>query len=287
MAFKLPGKSMTSGTSSHSSALKMREHKIASAFKETEQERLDNFGNDPETIRANEEWDKNNPPADDKKTPPKKDKKAYGGDRTWAEGQKGSGNTLNDTTKKQKAYEKEMKAKDSKWNKKDDNEWKKRQNTINASLGSKKVYDTIKESKTKLNKEGVETVKGLGFNKDKTLSEKEAQKQQITRDIARNIIQKGKDDDNKTTVLKGKSKLRSSQAGDQDQYTGTVASRTVGKINKAIVKGKQKRNEKRKTKLEEKYKRRTAKGKSTERLEKRYAKKGGDASTLGTEDDKK
>ena len=34
MGFKLPGKSMTSGTSAHKSALKMRSEKIASAFKQ-------------------------------------------------------------------------------------------------------------------------------------------------------------------------------------------------------------------------------------------------------------
>jgi len=234
MAFKLPGKSMTSGTSSHSSALKMREHKIASAFKETEQERLDNFGNDPETIRANEEWDKNNPPADDKKTPPKKDKKAYGGDRTWAEGQKGSGNTLNDTTKKQKAYEKEMKAKDSKWNKKDDNEWKKRQNTINASLGSKKVYDTVKESNSKVVKrDGVDTkvVKGIGSDNKKTLTTNEKSKEKAKVAIQKDVIKKNKKGDkNKDVRDTAQLQIGEIRSGRDDKKTGTVVSRFLGKL---------------------------------------------------------
>ena len=265
-----------SGTAGHSSALKMRaEENTASALKQLL----------TEGQKANQAAGRDM--NDDGQSKPKK---AYGGSKTWGQGQKDSGGTLNDITKGQRAYEKEMKAKNPKWNKREDNAWKTTQNKINKHLGSSKVYDTIKESKTveQTDSRGTQQVKkGLGRKNEKTLTEQEAQDQEITRDAARDIIKKGKDDDNKTTVLEGKSKLRSSQAGDQDQYTGTVASRTVGKINKAIVKGKQKRNEKRKTKLEEKYKRRTAKGKSTERLEKRYAKKGGDVSTLGTEDDKK
>ena len=103
MGFNLPGKSIQSGTSGHRSALKL-----------------------VETIGT-----------------PRKPSNAYGGDRTWEQGQKESkaaGGDLNQTTRDQKAYEKQKKAENPDWNKREDNQWKKRQNTINSSLGSKKVY---------------------------------------------------------------------------------------------------------------------------------------------------
>ena len=82
MGFKLPGKSMTSGTSAHSSALKMREHQIATSFKPspakspeydaaakvdpelgnyvTERTRIkESYGGDRKKYRASEEYKAN------------------------------------------------------------------------------------------------------------------------------------------------------------------------------------------------------------------------------------
>jgi hypothetical protein len=100
MGFKLPGRSITSGTSGHRSALKM-------------------------------------------KASPVKEEIAYGGTKTWSAGQEESGGNLNTWAKEQNVLEAELKKKGI--NKRDDNAWKTRQNKINKSLGSKKVYDVDTE----------------------------------------------------------------------------------------------------------------------------------------------
>ena len=228
MGFKLPGKSIQTGTSAHSSALKMK----ASA------------------VKAN----------------------AYGGTKTWGQGQKDSGGTLNDITIGQRAYEKEMKAKDSKWNKREDNKWKTTQNKINKHLGSKVIYDTIKESKTK-DKDGVETMKGIGFKNDKTLSEVDKQKEKIDRGIIKDKIGVAKENKDRDTRDELQHDMASSKSGDKDKYTGTVVSRTVGKINKAINKKQLAIRDNRRKNLEKKIEKRKGKGKDTENLEKRLAKK--------------
>ena len=84
----------------------------------------------------------------------KKEGKAYGGTKTWSKAQEESGGKkgdpktgLNKTTNEQRAYEKKMKKANKNWNKREDNEWKKRQNTINKALGSKVEYK-VEEEKT-------------------------------------------------------------------------------------------------------------------------------------------
>ena len=232
MGFKLPGKSIQTGTSGHSSALKMvTEQRAASALK--------------------------------MKASPAKEK-AYGGDgKTWQQAQKDSGGTLNETTKGQRAYEKEMKAKDPKWNKREDNKWKKTQNKINASVGSKKVYDTIKENKTKPNAAGVETVKGAGFNNNKTLPKANKIKEETNIAIENDKISKAKTDAKnaenpieritanrtKNKSQKNKSDIKS---GRDDKYTGTVVSRTLNKLKSKVREGQIKRKTKRLAKKEEK-----------------------------------
>ena len=137
MGFKLPGKSMHSGTSSHRSALKMR---VAS---------------------------------------PVKEQIAYGGTKTWSQGQeemggkKGDPTTgLNKVTNEQRDYEREMKAKHGKdWNKRDDNQWKKRQNVINKALGSKKVYDVDSEVE-KIKDEQIVTDKKIVDEGEEKMAEK-------------------------------------------------------------------------------------------------------------------
>jgi len=83
-------------------------------------------------------------------------KNAYGGDRSWEQGNKETGGNLDATRNEQKAYEKEMLANDPNWNKREDYKWKKSQNVINKALGSSKVYDTSKgdaEAKAKADAE--------------------------------------------------------------------------------------------------------------------------------------
>tara|TARA_R110000737_G_scaffold22457_1_gene41106 strand:+ start:224 stop:1039 length:816 start_codon:yes stop_codon:yes gene_type:complete len=241
MGFNLPGKSIQSGTSGHRSALKL-----------------------VETIGT-----------------PRKPSNAYGGDRTWEQGQKDSGGTLNDTTKQQRAYEKEMKANDPKWNKRDDNDWKKRQNKINASLGSSKVYDTIDDKKTvtQTDSRGTnEVMKGLGRKNEKTLLESEKQAENTKRDGLDDEIDKAKENENLDERDIAQGKLRESQAGGDDKYTGTVVSRKVAKVRGAINKKQLSMRENKRNRLEKRITKRKEKGKNTDKLEKRYEKKGGDLS---------
>ena len=226
MGFKLPGKSIQSGTSTHSSALKMvAEQRAASALKQ----------------------------------------KAYGGTKTWAQGQKDSGGTLNDITKSQRAYEKEMKAKDPKWNKREDNKWKKTQNKINAALGSKKVYDTTKEITNKMvdrDGDGTKETKvkrGIGSNNKKTLTTTEKSLEKANISTQKNIVKGAKGDikeakknKDKGSVVEGRNTRDKAQkeigeirSGRDDKYTGTVVSRFLGKR-------KAKRNERQLKRREEK-----------------------------------
>ena len=181
MGFKLPGKSVHKGTDAHRSALK--ETRATSYFRGEEGFIPDEFqGGDKRRVvdgkyednpdylnrtetsyLAGEEGlipdelqggDKST--IVDGKVVPKKQQKtesksskpraAYGGDgRTWEQANKDSGGDLNQTTRDQKAYERQMKAQNPNWNKREDNQWKKRQNIINAAVGSKKVYEVDSE----------------------------------------------------------------------------------------------------------------------------------------------
>ena len=244
----MKGPSMHSGTASHKSAVK----KIASL-----QERKASVeAAGASTSQAN--------------------KLAYGGTKTWGQGQKDSGGTLNAITIQQRAYEKEMKAKNPDWNKREDNTWKVTQNKINKHLGSKKVYDTIPEKKTvtQTDSRGTnEVMKGLQRKGEKTLTEKEKQAENIDRSIIKDKITKAKSDKDRDTRDTEQYNLASSKSGDKDKYTGTVASRTVGRINKAINKKQLAIRDKRRKNLEKKIEKRKGKGKDTEKLEKRLAKK--------------
>jgi len=199
MGFKLPGKSIQTGTSGHSSALKM----VSSPAKQ----------------------------------------KAYGGDgKTWSQAQKDSGGTLNETTKGQRAYEKEMKAKDPKWNKREDNKWKKTQNKINASVGSKKVYDTTKEITNKMvdrDGDGTKETKvkrGIGS----TLTTTEKSKENANISIQNDVIKKAKSDKKEATTTEEKNTAKTTRdkaqgekgeirSGRDNAKTGTVVSRFLGK----------------------------------------------------------
>lgn len=216
--------------------------------------------------------------------------KAYGGTKTWGEGQasmggkKGDPKTgLNRVTLEQRAYEKKMKAKDPKWNKREDNTWKKRQNIINKALGSKKVYDVISDKKTvtQTDSRGTqEVMKGIQRKGEKTLTEKEKQEEKTKIAIEKEKIKDAKKDKDKDKRDVSQAEIGRIRGGGDDKYTGTVVSRTLGKLKEKRNIKQLERREKKRTKLEERYKKRAAKGKSTKRIEKKYTKKGGDVEEL-------
>ena len=191
MGFKLPGKSIQSGTSGHRSALKMYATKKRAALKATN----DSIPNNNDSIPNNNdsipttttpptaetpkkaETETTTPPAAETETTetettttPKKTtpKKAYGGDgRTWQQANKDSGGDLNKVTRDQKAYEKQKKAENPDWNKREDNQWKKRQNKINAGVGSKKVYEVDSKVEVIKDKADVKDTKIIEKNENK------------------------------------------------------------------------------------------------------------------------
>jgi hypothetical protein len=278
MGFKLPGKSIISGTSAHSSALKMKAEadaaakmkrqaaakmKMEAAAKMKKDSPMDKAlvgkqHNLPEHLKAKIEA------APGKMKPsPAKEKKAYGGDgRTWSEADKDSKGNLNKITNEQKAYEKKKKGENPDWKKREDNTWKKRQNKINAAVGSKKVYDVIDEKKTTTRKSDGETVvKGIGAQKGKTLTttEKSAEKAKISnqKDIVKSAKTEKKEATNKQEKIEAKNKRDEAQqeigeirGGRDDAKTGTVVSRLVGKARAAFNRGQLKRRAKRNSKEE-------------------------------------
>ena len=254
MGFKLPGKSIHSGTSGHRSALKMKKHSMAKMYKDSPADKalVGKQENLPEDLKAKIEAS----PAKQTKTMNKiaetikktgeelqkkstKKKKAYGGTKTWSEGQKDSGGTLNQITKDQRAYEKKMKSENPDWNKREDNEWKKRQNKINKHLGSKKVYDTIPDRKTK-DVDGETKMKGLGSNEGKTLTKSQKQDEKTKISIEKDKIKKSKGEikaaETKEEKDAAKDKRDKSQkeigeikSGRDNKKTGTVISRFFAK----------------------------------------------------------
>ena len=262
MGFKMngsPAKMGTiSGTAGHSSALKMKaSENAASALKQmrlpgtieqdaknrgieakynAENPKTGIFGKVLKSKTVTDAAEKAKAKATSTKTKTKSNK-AYGGSKTWSQGQKDSGNTLNDTTKSQRAYEKKMKSKDPKWNKREDNDWKKRQNKINAALGSKKVYDTTKDIATKnVDRTGdgvkeTEVMKGLGSNKGKTLTTKEKSLEKANISTQKDILKKNrKSDKDKNIRDAAQGEIGQIRAGRDDAKTGTVVSRYFGKL---------------------------------------------------------
>jgi len=134
MGFKLPGKSITSGTSAHSSALKMKAEADASALKQV------NLKDGSVSIPALEALKK-------------KEGKSYlsekghemAGDKAWkkASGKsvKSTGDTLDNLIKTRSGQ------------KKGSDEYNITQNKINAALGSKKVHATKLASQSKKTQE--------------------------------------------------------------------------------------------------------------------------------------
>jgi hypothetical protein len=159
---------------------------------------------------------------------------AYGGDgRTWSQADKDSKGDLNKITNTQKAYEKEMLAKDSKWDKRSDNSWKTNQNAINKAVGSKKVYDVKASTVTNtgnVSKDAVTDLKTKGNNIKNNYNEvKVDNKTNYKNERDQNQLEQGK-----------------IQAGSLDPKTGTQLSRLLGRI-KVIKNTNQLKNRNKKT----------------------------------------
>ena len=149
MGFKLPGKSIQSGTSGHRSALKQVDKKRATSWFAGEEGWLpdevqggdkgyiDQSGKkklyEPKENTENTETTEN---TEKKKNSNIGKKGLYGSDMSWAEGQAKSeemGGDLNSWTKERKKH------------KKGTNEYNKLQNKINESLGNKKRYPVTED----------------------------------------------------------------------------------------------------------------------------------------------
>ena len=174
MGFKMNGSpakmGSIQGTAGHSSALKMKVEENASALKQI----------------------------------------AYGGTKTWEQGQKDSGGTLNDLVKQRKGV------------KKGTPEYNKIQNQINKALGSKKRYD---EGPT--TDETTKTTATEPESKRLTDDQKDVQNEKIE-------VQKGVMKDAKTEQRNKRDaaqlEIGEIRSGRDDKYTGTMLSRALGRL---------------------------------------------------------
>ena len=244
MGFNLPGKSIQSGTSGHRSALKL-----------------------VETIGT-----------------PRKPSNAYGGDRTWEQGQKESkaaGGDLNQTTRDQKAYEKQKKAENPDWNKREDNQWKKRQNTINAAVGSKKVYEVDSEVEKIKDKQVVTDKKIVDKGEDKMAKKGPKQTNEEGEKVygaADDVTKKLNKSEQTTTKKIGKQTVKDTRKefgrGSDEVKTAKAERREENKKTKRMVKTDKK--DRKFVRKDERYDRkitkRKDKGKDTSRLETKKAK---------------
>ena len=283
MGFKLPGKSIQTGTSGHSSALKMvAEQRAASALKQMEIERKEAFKDLEQD--ADEATNKGhigtegsvtvnatgtefsydvNPKGKAKSNTIKIDKdnvrhKAILAER-WKKGDKASGGNLNELVAARKKH------------KKGSAEYAEIQNKINKSLGSKKVHkgtEVTKKGETvettpKGTKKTVITddkgtkdksddttttenrMKGLQRKKGRTLefTRKVAEKERISKE--REDIKGAKESGDKVEKAQSQKEISLIKSGRDDAKTGTVLSR-------AWHKGRAKRKTKKEARLIEK-----------------------------------
>jgi len=130
MGFKLPGKSIQSGTAGHSSALKMRSEQIASAFKQVNL-KTGNVGIPALEAKKKEEG----------KPHLSKKGNEMAGDKAWSAADKKSvkstGDSLDNLIKTRSGQ------------KKGSDEYNTTQNKINSAMGSKKVHATKAASQSK------------------------------------------------------------------------------------------------------------------------------------------
>lgn len=241
MGFKLPGKSMTSGTSAHSSALKMKAE-ADSAFKQMTitKEDMKGTGYQPQggkdaTVSATGSTYTSSTTGKQVKLDPKKKGDKAVLETRWKKGNKASGGTLNELVAARKKH------------KKGSAEYAAIQNKINKSLGSKKVHKGTKVTKKgktvttapKGTKKvgGEDVMKGLGANKGKTLSYTDKQAEKVKIEKANTQIKEGKSTGDKNMRDESQLEKAKIKSGRDNKKTGTVVSRF-------FAKRKAKRNEK-------------------------------------------
>lgn len=232
MGFNLPGKSMTSGTSAHSSALKMKEQEnTASALKQMEitREELKGSGariaskdQDKLVVSATGSSYGGEKGEKTKLDPSKKHHKAILETR-WKKGDKASGGTLNELVKQRKGL------------KKGTAEYAEVQNKINKALGSKKVHKATVASevekvekkgevkKAKITAKATKKTAEVGENVDKKTAK-------ITRKIAKKTSGKGSTEhlQAKKAHLEAKEADRQGEKGGKKQ---SIFRRISSKIN--------------------------------------------------------
>ena len=176
---------------------------------------------------------------------------------------KNTGQSLNDLVAARKGVEKGS------------NEYNKIQNSINKALGNSKRYDVKPDAPAKGNKmvDGQEVKKGLGAEKGKTLTAeaKTAEKAKLAETQAN--IKDAKSVGDRDARDKSQLEKAQIQSGRDDKFTGTVASRTAGKIKAGVNKAQINQRAKNVDRLKEKAAKRKAKGKSTERQERKITRK--------------
>lgn len=259
MGFKLPGKSVQSGTSAHSSALKMKaKENAASALKhwnhpdpDADHSVMDHAKEnviDPIVKKGKEIYKKGK----EYLTGKGEDKKAYGGTKTWKEGSEASGGTLNDLVKARKGHKKGTPG------------YAEIQNKINKHLGSKVEHKVTKKNKkgeevevtpkgtkkTTITKDDGSTVtenrqKGIGRKNDKTLSYTDKQVEKVRIDKERKDIKDAKESGDKIEKVESQKTISNIKSGRDNKKTGTVVSRLWHK-------GRAKRKAKKEAKLREK-----------------------------------
>ena len=155
------------------------------------------------------------------------------------------------------------------------NEYNKIQNSINEALGNSKRYDVKPDAPAKGNKmvDGQEVKKGLGAEKGKTLTAeaKTAEKAKLAKTQAN--IKEAKSVGDRDARDKAQLEKARIQSGGDDKFTGTVASRTAGKIKGAVNRAQLSQRAKNVARLEKKAAKRQAKGKSTDRVNRKIDRK--------------
>jgi hypothetical protein len=264
MGFKMKGPSMHSGTASHKSALKSiqsveaRKQAVAAAG------------------QASTSGESSGSPA--------KVDLAYGGTKTWGQAQSEGeelGFDLNQTTRDQRAYEKEMKAKHGKdWNKREDNQWKKRQNTINTAVGSKVVYDVDSEVE-KLQDEQVVTDKKIVDEGETKMAKKGPQQTNeegekvygFADDVTKKLNKSEQTTSNKIARQKVRDARKEFGRGSDEVKAAKVNRKETRKKNKQMVKTDRKDRKfvRKDEKYDRKITRREGKGKDVTKLKEKKA----------------
>jgi len=247
MGFKLPGKSIQSGTAGHSSALKMRaSENAASALKQMTITKEDMKGTGfvphqgkPATVSATgKTYTSQKTGKQVKLDPTKKGDKAILESR-WKKGDKASAGTLNELVKQRKGL------------KKGSAEYAAIQNKINKSLGSKKVHKaTTVTPTTKVKSTKTEKTIASGEIKKEKIATKAAKKtSEVTENVTKKTSKISKKDAKKKFGKGSKEFLEAKKANleaKESDRQGSKGGRKQGlfrKLSSKINARKQKKNQ--------------------------------------------